>query len=306
MKKIINKFFPIDIEKHRISTFEYEDKQEHFVGSHFDAFFEDMKTEVVTNLPRYLEESLIIESYRNDLIENEPKNSMDWKKGYILSYPNKETNDGIGVICGIAEEDSEIQLISIFPWINKGRVYSFPLEKVYVWDNGFEAQLEVDIGFTTIYFYDIHYTINRRWYMQNITYKFQILGIAYHASCRKDTEIEVDTSDELAKALGLELGAKRKYTLTGMASLLPIDAWDIDDYSFSGLITQVQEIEIELIKEKAWVCSTTVLKSGIDDIEYDIDILITLRVWKESNPPKIGDDIVGNLWLQGKMIDVEF
>lgn len=306
MKKTFSDLLPIEIESTRASTFDYEDKQHHFVGSHFDAFFEDMKTEVVMNIPKYMEQSLIVESYKNDLIEKELKNSTDWKKGYILSYPNKETNDGLGVICGIVEEDSEIQLISIFPWVDKGRVYSFPLEKVYVWDNGFEAQLEVDIGFTTIYFYDIHYTINRRWYMQNITYKFQILGIAYSASYRKETEIEVDTPDELAKTLGLELGAKRKYTLTGMASLLPIDSWDIDDYSFSGLITQVQEIEIELIKEKAWVCSTTVLKSGIDDVEYDIDILITSRVWEELNPPKIGDDIVGKLWLQGKMIDVEF
>lgn len=295
------------IENNRAETFDYEDKQHHFVGSHFDAFFEDMKTEVMGNIPKYVQEGkVVIKTYKNELIEGSPKADNAWRKGYVIVHPDEKSMDGIGTICGIVEEDSEIQVISMFPWVDKGRVYSFPLEKVYVWGNGFEAQLEVDIGFTTIYFYDIHYTINRRWYMQNITYKFQILGIAYGASYRKETEIEVDTPGEVAKTLGLELGAKRKYTLTGMASLLPIDSWDIDDYSFSGLITQVQEIEIELIKEKAWVCSTTVLKSGIDDVEYDIDILITSRVWQELNPPRIGDDIVGNLWLQGKMIDVEF
>jgi hypothetical protein len=190
----------------------------------------------------------------------------------------------------------------MFPWVDKGQVYSFSLEKVYVWDNGHEAQIKIDIGFTSVCFYDIHYPLNKKWYLQGNSYKFQILGIAYEAMYRKETEIEVDTSEELAKALDIEPGTMRKYTLTGMASFLCINSWDRDDYSFSGLITKVEEIYLEMTNEKAWVCSTSVLKEGGGDgIEYDIDILITPKVWKKDKAPKVGDDIEGSLCLQGKL-----
>jgi hypothetical protein len=298
----IKKLFKTEVEKRRDETFDYEDNQEHFVGSHFDPFFENMEKDVMLNIPKYMKSSSVVKPYKNELIKDEPTDDPKWQKGYVLSYPNKESIDGIGSICGIVEEDENVQFISMFPWVDKGQVYSFSLEKVYVWDNGHEAQIKIDIGFTSVCFYDIHYPLNKKWYLQGNSYKFQILGIAYEAMYRKETEIEVDTSEELAKALDIEPGTMRKYTLTGMASFLCINSWDRDDYSFSGLITKVEEIYLEMTNEKAWVCSTSVLKEGGGDgIEYDIDILITPKVWKKDKAPKVGDDIEGSLCLQGKL-----
>ncbi|TLD41122.1 MAG: hypothetical protein JETT_2643 [Candidatus Jettenia ecosi] len=36
-----------------------------------------------------------------------------------------------------------------------------------------------------------------------------------------------------------------------------------------------------------------------DDNEFDLDIIVTEKVWGNKPPPQIGDDIEGTLWLQG-------
>ena len=47
----------------RDKTFDYEDNQEHFVGSHFDAFFENMEEEVMMQIPNMLGKGVVVEPY---------------------------------------------------------------------------------------------------------------------------------------------------------------------------------------------------------------------------------------------------
>lgn len=289
------------LEERREETFDYADNQQHFVGSHFDAFFEDMKEEVISQIPFFMEHSAVVEScYR---AQEEIIDDARWKKGFILTSPPESLDEGIGVVVGVVEEEEGLEFISMFPHLNYGQNYELELLKVYVWSNGHEAQLEVDLEFTELTFYDIHYPLNRKYYLSGDKYTFQILGIAYDASYRVEKEIEVDTSAELAKALGIEAGTKRKYSLVGMSSFIRIDRWDRDDYSFSGIIQKVQEIDISISNEKGWICTTRVLVDGFDDgAIYDMDILVTQKTWKEQEAPKAGDDIEGSVWMQGKLV----
>lgn len=286
----------------RDKTFDYEDNQQHFVGSHFDAFFEDMQEEVISQIPFFMEHSTVAEScYR---AKEEMADDAKWQKGFVLTFPSENLDEGIGMILGVVEEEESVQFISMFPHLNYGQKYEFELIKVYVWSSGHEAQLEVDLGFTELIFYDIHYPLNRKYYLSGDKYTFQILGIAYDAGYRVEKEIEVDTSAKLAKALDIEEGTKRKYSLVGMSSFIRIDSWDRDDYSFSGIIQKVQEIDISISSEKGWICTTRVLVEGSaeDEKKYDMDILVTQKTWHETQTPKAGDDIEGSVWMQGKVI----
>lgn len=304
MFKEVKNIFKSPTKLQREETFDYDDQQEHSVGSHFDPFYEDMEKEVIYNIPTFLQDTQLVESnINNPTIDNSPIDDEKWNIGYITLSPQNIQKDGIGIICGIIDNTSDIHLISMFPYMDYGKEYDFILEKVYVWENGHEAQVRVDIGFTSLCFYDTYYDLNRKWYEKNEKYRFRILGIAYRCEFRKEHEIEVDTSDKLADALGIERGSKRKYTLTGMASCIRIYSWDRDDYSISGLISDVQEIFLQTTNEKAWICTTEILKSG-DGIEYDIEILLTKRTWKEKRAPKVGDDIEGTIWLQGNLVGV--
>lgn len=275
----------------RDKTFDYEDNQEHFVGSHFDAFFENMEEEVMMQIPDMLGKGVVVEPYysnNEDMTDDEK-----WRKGYIMTYPKESLEEGIGLIIGVVEEENELQLISMFPHLNYGQKYELELSKVYVWDNGHEAHIEVDLGFTSLSFYDIYYDLNRKYYFQGKKYIFQILGIAYEAMYRVEKEIIVNMNHE---------ETKRTISLVGMSSFIKIEGWDRDDYFFSGIVQKVKEIDIFISNEKGWICTTRVLRESEEDNIYDMDILVTKKTWKENDIPKIGDDIEGRVWMQGKIV----
>ena len=289
------------LQEQRDKTFDYDDNQEHFVGSHFDAFFDDMQKDVMANIGKYTEHSAIIKSSYSEASENSVDDE-EWEKGFILTYPQDNLDEGIGSIVGIIEKDKNMTFISIFPHLNYGQIYEFELDKVYVWNNGHEAQLEVSLGFTDLAFYDIHYDVNRKYYQSEKKYKFQILGIAYRCNYRKKTEMEVETTPEVAEALDIPIGT-RTISLVGMASFMRIDSWDRDDYSFSGIIQNVKGVYISISDIKGWICTTRVLVEGSDSENiYDMDILVTEKIWKHSHAPKVGDDIEGSVWMQGRLV----
>ncbi len=41
-----------------------------------------------------------------------------------------------------------------------------------------------------------------------------------------------------------------------------------------------------------------------EELAYDINILITEKVWEEDEAPKVGDDIEGRVWLEGKLTSI--
>ncbi len=290
-----------EVQNRRDKTFDYEDNQEHFVGSHFDAFFDDMQNDVMINIGEYTENSSVVESsHISDL--QDISDDKRWQKGFILAYPKDNSDEGMGSIIGIVEEEKELTFISLFPHLNYGQIYELELNKVYVWSNGHEAQIEVDLGFTELAFYDIHYDVNRKFYFSGDKYKFQILGIAYSCENRVETEIEVETTPEMAKALDMPVGM-RTVSLVGMASFIPIDSWDRDDYSYSGIIQNVKGVYISISDIKGWICTTRVLVEGSDSENiYDMDILVTEKIWKSKTAPKVGDDIEGSVWTQGRLL----
>lgn len=70
----------------------------------------------------------------------------------------------------------------------------------------------------------------------------------------------------------------------GVASLVPVVEWDRDDYSFRGPIIEVKEVE--LLEQKGWLVRTIVRRTLLNDIDIDLDILVTHRVWDEDGPPR--------------------
>lgn len=291
-----------ELQQLRDKTFDYEDNQQHFVGSHFDAFFEDMQEEVILQIPFLMEHSTVVEScYR---AKEEMTDDAKWQKGFILTSPSENLDEGIGMIVGAVDGEENLEFISMFPHLNYGQKYELELLKVYVWSNGHEAQLEVDLGFSELTFYDIHYPLNRKYYFSGDKYTFQILGIAYGARYRVKKEINIEMKPELVEAMeSISKETVRTISLVGMSSFIRIDRWDRDDYSFSGIIQKVQEVDISISNEKGWICTTRVLVDGFDDgAIYDMDILVTQKTWKEQEAPKAGDDIEGSVWMQGRLV----
>jgi len=79
---------------------------------------------------------------------------------------------------------------------------------------------------------------------------------------------------------------------------LPIDTWDADDYQFRGPVKTVTSID-DVLGQRVWRVRITVMR--FEDEDADLDVFITERAWEDSEPPAVGQDIEGELWLQGRL-----
>jgi hypothetical protein len=60
---------------------------------------------------------------------------------------------------------------------------------------------------------------------------------------------------------------------------------------------------MNLLGQEAWRVRITVIRC--DDQDMDLDVFITQRVWQGKQPPEVGADVEGHLWLQGRLWSVE-
>ena len=57
--------------------------------------------------------------------------------------------------------------------------------------------------------------------------------------------------------------------------------------------------DIEMLDQPAWELRATVTRDLETNDDVDLDVIVTHKVWEDREPPKVGEDIEGILWLQG-------
>lgn len=295
----------VNIQEIRKQTFEYQDNQEHYMGSHWDSFYEEGEFDnIIGKVLSVLNKSMLLEGYKKEELSFGYDSS--WEIGFTQLVPSNN-QQGFCVVQKVDKENEEINVMSMFPYFDYGQKYELNLEKVFVWSNGLEGQVEVDLGFTTLTFYDTYFNNHKEYYLVDKKYKFKIFGICYECGIPTENELKVDMKPEVLESIGKDpKDTLQTFNLKGMTSFFPILEWDRDDFSFRGVIEEVFEVET-VFGRKGWICRTKVLRSGFEeDNEYSIDILVTDLIWKTIVPPQVGDDIEGSVWLQGRMIEPLF
>lgn len=290
-------------EREWLATFYQEDEEStHFMGSHWDPFFERGWDEVLHRLPQFIPTAKPVSTYANFLpAPRRPPSS--WSKGFYLAWPDQQA--GLEMVLEPGPEASSV--VSLFPFTRRGSQHSVVIKRVVVWSGGLEAQVEASVGGAMITFFDIHFVDNRFWYEANKTYQFILTGIAYScrpASCKpfildpppqwvKDIRIE----RKFEPWADQEPDEPMEIAINGMAALLPIEEWDKDDYVFHGSVKKIEEVEI--LGQASWLLRTTVLRNLDDESDIDLEILVTRGCWEGKRSPQLGEDIEGRLWLQG-------
>lgn len=279
--------------------FDFGDKKEHFLGSHWDAF--GGIESYLRQLPDMLQNSVVAQSF-SDMTSIQPpfKTSLISQAGVCLSHPRHKGD----VLIVIALEKEANKFASMYPYkLFGGLSFESGINTVYVWDSGLEAQIDIDIGSISLCFFDTHFPLNKDFYIKGGKYRFNILGIAYKASYPKENEITVKMKKEVLRAIGedVEEDTEKTISLVGMKKFIPIMEWDRDDFSFRGVIKLFKTIEI--FEQEAYYVEIDAIRSA-DDESADIPMIITKLAWQEQEKPKVGDEIDGALWLQGSLVDI--
>ncbi len=293
------------------STFSHEpDDVSHYLGSHWAPFFDESANDLLKELPDILRTAVVVKGV-SESASNPRQLPVEWAKGFHLAWPNSDK----GVILTVRMDEIERQnrLISIYPFWQEGSRHRLVINNVSVWDEGVEAQITAGLGDVEITFFDAHFLLNRGWYERGKECEFSLCGLAYTARPAEDIEIpftpnpdQVAWEAELARSRGEEfVRTPETISLRGAAFLLPIDKWDVDDYSFRGPIKQVRPFR-DFLGQDGWVVTATILRlSNKDPEDVDLNILITKRVWETDSPPVAGQDIEGRFWLQGFLKSTE-
>jgi hypothetical protein len=283
-------------------SFENEEAAPHAMGSHWEPFgglkpwFERLGEILQGEHPK--------QRFRDANDKGCPRiDPSEWPVGYVAAWPDEVK--GLCTVHSIDLERKEVNLESLFPFFAEGARHTMTLEEVCVWNSGYEAHIIGTLGEAEIIFYDTAYLPNRAWYKIRQHYDFTLTGLAYSArpapyepfTVRQDPEVAAWIA-RMRREQGEEVlpGLEPIFSMKGMASLLPIEEWDRDDYTFRGPVLSVREVE--MLDEPAWLLEVTVLRFSGD---LNLNILVTRRVWEGERPPQVGEDVEGRLWLQGYM-----
>lgn len=269
----------------------------HFFGSHWDAFFEDSK-DIMVRLPEIASNAMPQTGYGE---HRKPQRSEpeDWPKGFELVWPLREK----GVALVLKPEAQANKIVSIFPFCTLGSQLTLTLQEVRVWRDGMAAQVTACWADAEVTFFDTQFLINRIWYQVGQRYDFIVSGVAYSAGPAATRDFPVQYHPDQVTWMNLRrqpgeepIKASTTMHMQGAAMFLPVDGWDVDDYSFHAPVKSVTEFT-DWLGQDGWRVCATVMRFG--DIDADLDILITRRAWTGTAPPQVGQDIHGSLWLQG-------
>ena len=279
------------------STFAWESEdQQHYCGSHWDPFY-DSPDEILSALPRLIPESMPHIGF-GDTYAGPHAVPESWCKGTYLYWPDYRW----GLIAALRASNGRIDLANVSPYAERGVQVSIAVERVHVWSSGAEAQIEGLWGEALVEFFDLNFLSSRSWYESGRRLDFILNGIAYEASLASEEDLVVGHDSVLGGWLQgeHESGPAResRISLEGSSIFVHVNDWDRDDYWFRGPVRRVKAFS-DWLGQSGWSVSVCVIQ--MDDEDAELEVQITSRAWSGPEPPQVGDDIKGTLWLQGRL-----
>ena len=278
-------------------TFVWEvSDQEHYCGSHWDPFF-DSPDEIFESLPEIIPASVPIETF-GDTYTGPYDIPAGWTMGVHLCWPNANR----GLVAAIRATEDATELMNISPFASAGIQVGIEITRVHVWASGAEAQIKGVWGESPISFFDLIFLSNRTWYEAKKRREFILAGIAYEARTPNVDKLALAPDSRLAiwqrTRAGLPEGQDAYIGLEGASIFLPVVDWDRDDYQFRGPVRGVAAFD-EWFGQSGWKVRVGVMQFGEESTE--LDVFVTERAWNGGEAPRVGQDIEGSLWLQGRL-----
>ena len=278
-------------------TFWWEpEDQEHYCGAHWSPFYEDIDS-LLDELPKIVNQAELFQAV-GDTHPGPHDIPAKWIKGFNLCWPRADR--GLIVTLRIGENANEF--VNFFPFVSHDNEVSIEVEKIFVWASGVEAQIEGIWNEAPVTFFDTSFPGNRGWYEAGKCREFILSGIAYEAAPPKMEKLPLEPDSIGVERIRSELDLgdewKPELRLEGSAMFMPVSDWDRDDYWFRGPIREVSPFD-DLLDQSGWRVRVTIMR--FDDEDADLDVFVTRRAWSATEPPEVGQDIEGTLWLQGRL-----
>ena len=279
------------------STFTWEtEDQGHYCGSHWDAFY-DSPDEALRTLPDILPQATPLTSF-GDTYSGPREIPGSWARGGYLAWPNGNR----GLLATLQTAEGRTELVNLSPLAEYGVHVGIEIERVHVWSSGAEAQIEGIWGEAAVSFFDLTFLKNRSWYEAGKRLVFVLAGIAYKAGPASVAPLAIAPDSAFADTLrdewGIEDGKALELGMEGSSIFAALEDWDRDDYWFRGPVRSVKAFD-DWLGQSGWRVRVCVMQMDTENAE--LDVFVTSRSWSGDEPPQVGEDMEGALWLQGRL-----
>lgn len=272
-------------------------------------FFEEPREQLIKQVGQWLCGDYFGHGPFNDLAHQLPQ---DWPKGNSKRYGRVAQGYFEASALAVSNADGTEALQAVNPFLQRLDVrHPLTIERVRVWPDKLQAEVESTCGELELAFYDTGWMSHFHRYSTGRKLEFSLVGLAH--SARKINEesfvlTEPPWLDAVLKSdveFAHEVNEQGQRTVTfhtkGMAALLPHETQRCE-YAFRGTVKALNPLP-DLFGQPSWLAVVTVGRdiqypSGEAD-DFDLDIVVTHLVWGDGPPPLVGDDMDGNIWLQG-------
>ena len=290
----------IDLRNYENTFSEPEKSGKHIHGSHWEMFFDASEKAIMALVDKVVNNRGPLPCWADSY---PPPFCLHDHQPVAFPYTWPMPRQGVIIVISPNPSSKIGQVETLFPWASEGVEHEITLNKVYPWSNRLEAQITGTIadGIEISYF-DTEYVRHRAYYAAGMSYQFVLSGFAY--ACRVIKAEPIHITDpafiKIWKTGVKKIAGKDTITFhtTGMTAFYPVDNADRDDYHFQTKVKHI--VEYELMNVKAYRIRGAIFRTTSPEKDYDLDIYVTERALK-GRVPKVGDDISGNLWLQGYM-----
>ncbi len=253
---------------------ELDDKNSPGHLDQLELFYDDTD-ELFNSITEIVTESHLAITYFTANKENFPSSDKEKPKGYLLKWPNHE--NGILTVISSQENGSLNSLTAVFPFSATGTDFICRLQRIRLFSNAIEAQLQVMAGedeLLELTFYDIHFLYDRPAYKKDARYHFVLRAFAYHAEIHENPE--------------------------SMSALFPRPDLGADHYEVQGPIIGIEEFSDGMLKQKTWTVKTVIAENP-DGKPVVLDILLSAKVLGKRKPPAVSQCLTAVIWLQGHL-----
>ncbi|MBL7110197.1 MAG: hypothetical protein ISS11_08170 [Candidatus Marinimicrobia bacterium] len=274
-------------------------------GDHWWTIFEDVEKDV-PDLLKFMNQNGAIFDDKETL--EEIKQEFNWDAFASVVYPEDSPIRFLFMLKHEVGSDVN-EVIAAYPMV-EGIVNEIEFENFVLTDGGFEGQIEGHAG-CPIGFYDTLFYKNNFKYNNEERLLFSIAGLAYsiHKADHESITIKEGPLIDIEKKRALKEDPDTdlsqidsvKLSLKGMTSFLPRES-GIDDW---GYRFKVEDIQNYLLRDDLIFKSLDgyFVKDGLDESSLYGRLYVSQHILGDYEP-QIGDDIYGEMWLQGHLVEL--
>lgn len=164
------------------SDSEEEEPSYQYHGNHWDCVLSDPEKDFSATITTALENGELVGQNETDYSLDEDKSKKTHGKVFELGYLNRH-DDSLSVRILIAALEDSNQVISMYPVVKDGALFSLKITEIKEWNNGLEGWITAEFpDEKEITFFDADYGLNKDKYEIGKNYNFIIGALSYVAT----------------------------------------------------------------------------------------------------------------------------